>query len=130
MLRRFAIVSVLLMLCSAVTSAQKGGGGPPSPCKNWKAWQNVMPGTASATLHVTATCQFPTAGYSVELVPASGGVQDPPVYELKRVVHKPEGMAAQVITDVPIKYSVETSVEYKTVVIKPDRRRIPIETVH
>jgi hypothetical protein len=46
------------------------------------------------------------------------------------VVHQPEGSAAQVITKVPINYSVETSAEYKTVLIKPDRQRIPVGTAH
>ena len=89
-----------------------------------------MPGTSPAKLHVTASCQFPTAGYSVELIPEPGREQKPPVYVLKRIVHKPEGMAAQVITDVPLDYSVEASGEYKTVLIKPERKRIAVETVH
>ena len=66
----------------------------------------------------------------MELVPEPGHEQTPPVYVLKRVVHKPEGMAAQVITDVPLDYSLEVSGEYKTVLIKPERKRIPVETVH
>jgi len=116
-------------LCSVVGVAQKGGARP-SPCKDWKAWHDVMPGTPSAKLHVTATCQFPTAGYSVELVPEPGREQKPPVYVLKRVVHKPAGMAAQVITDAPLEYSAEAAGEYKTVLIKPERKRIPVKVVH
>jgi hypothetical protein len=55
-------------------------------------------------LHITATCEFPTAGYTVELVPVQtkNAATHPEIYVLKRVVHKPEGMAAQVITEVPI----------------------------
>jgi len=125
--RRFLLAALVLYTAFAV--AQKGGARP-SPCKHWKAWHDVMPGTSPAKLHVTASCQFPTAGYSVELIPEPGREQKPPVYVLKRVVHKPEGMAAQVITDVPVDYSVEASGEYKTVLIKPERKPIAVQTVH
>jgi hypothetical protein len=127
--RALLLAPFVLLLCD-VGVAQKGGARPASPCKDWKAYHDVMAGTAPPKLHVTGTCRFPTAGYSVELVPATAGPQKPPVYVLKRVVHKPEGMAAQVITDVPVDYKVETSEEYKTVLIKPERKRIPVETVH
>jgi hypothetical protein len=131
-MKRKAAIPVLctLLAVASVSLAQKGGARRASPCKDWKAWHNVMPGTSPAKLHVTATCQFPTAGYSVELVSATAGAQKAPVYVLTRVVHKPKGMVAQVITEVLIDYSVETSVEYKTVLIKPERKRIPVETVH
>ena len=127
---RIALLLAGLALCCAIAAAQKGGARRTSPCKAWKAWHDVMPGTSPAKLHVTASCQFPTAGYSVELIPEPGREQKPPVYVLKRVVHKPEGMAAQVITDVPLDYSVEASGDYKTVLIKPERERIAVETVH
>ena len=99
-------VIATLLTASGASLAQEEGARPPSACKDWKAWRDVTPGKTSAKLHVTATCEFPTAGYTVGLVPANGGVQDPPVYVLRRVVHQPEGSAAQVITKVPINYSV------------------------
>jgi hypothetical protein len=123
-------VVATLLAASRVSPAQEEGARPLSPCKDWKAWQDVTSGKTSAKLHVTATCQFPTAGYTVELVPANGGVQDPPVYVLRKLVHQPEGTAAQVITNVPINYSVDASAEYKTVLIKPDRKRIPVGAAH
>jgi hypothetical protein len=101
-----------------------------SPCSDWKAWLNVQPGTAAPTLHVTATCQFPTAGYAVELVPVSRKIPSKKTLELKKVVHKPEGMAAQVISDVPLNYTRETMVEYETVLIKTDKVRLTVEKVH
>jgi hypothetical protein len=52
------------------------------------------------------------------------------IYVLRRVVHKPEAMAAQVITDVPLNYSVETSTHDKEVRIRPDRVRVKVEKVH
>jgi hypothetical protein len=91
----------------------------------------VEPGTNPPTLHVTASCEFPTAGYTVELVPvqAKNAEAHPEMYVLKRVVHKPEGMAAQVITEVPLDYKVETSTEYKEVRIRPDRVRLLVKKV-
>ena len=101
-----------------------------SPCSDWKAWLNVQPGTATPTLHVTATCQFPTAGYTVELVPVSLKMPSKKTLELKKVIHKPEGMAAQVISDVPLTYTKETTGEYETVLIKTDKVRLTVEKVH
>jgi hypothetical protein len=120
-----------LMLFVVVASAQKGGAKPPSPCKHWKAWHDVQPGTNPPTLHVTASCEFPTAGYTVELVPVQSKKAEthPEIYVLKRVVHKPGGMAAQVITEVPVDYKVETPTEYKEVRIRPDRVRVRVKRV-
>jgi hypothetical protein len=101
-----------------------------SPCSDWKAWLNVQPGTTSPTLHITATCQFPTAGYTVELVPVGLKMPSKKTLELKKVIHKPEGMAAQVISDVPLNYTKETTVEYETVLIKTDKVRLTVEKVH
>lgn len=127
-------VSVLLglMLFAGGASAQKGGARPPSPCKHWKAWYDVQPGTNPPTLHVAASCKFPTAGYTVELVPVQTQKAEmpPEIYVLKRVVHKPEGMAAQVITEVPVEYKVETAENYKEVRIRPDRVRVQVKMMH
>jgi hypothetical protein len=112
-------------------SAQKGGAKPPSPCKHWKAWHDGQPGTNPPTLHVTANCEFPTPGYTVELVPVQSKNSEahPEIYGVTRVVHKPEGMAAQVITEVPVDYKVETSTEYEEVRIRPDRVRVRVKKV-
>lgn len=112
---RSGIAIVLgLTLFAAGASAQKGGAKPPSPCKHWKAWHDVQPGTNPPTLHVAASCEFPTAGYTVELLPvqAKNAEMHPEIYVLKRVVHKPAEMAAQVITQVPVDYKLVTAAEY------------------
>jgi hypothetical protein len=130
-MRTLRAILLVLMCLGVAASAQKGGARPPSPCKHWKAWHNLQPGTTPPTLHVSASCQFPTAGYTVELVPVQTKNADshPQIYVLKKVVHKPEGMAAQVITDVPLDYKVETSTEYKEVRIRPDRVRVRVKKV-
>ena len=124
-------VVLALMLFAARASAQKGGARPPSPCKHWKAWHDAQPGTNPPTLHVTANCEFPTAGYTVALVPVLSKKAEthPEIYVLKRVVHKPEGMAAQVITEVPVDFKIKTSNEYKEVRIRPDKVRVRVKKV-
>ena len=120
-----------LLLFTVAANAQKGGARPPSPCKHWKAWQDLQPGTADLTLHVTGKCEFPTAGYTVELVPVQTKQgSNPQISVLKRVVHKPEGMAAQVITEVPVDYSAETKIDYTEVKIHPDRVRVRVKKMH
>ena len=129
-LRTTILVMFVTLFGACASLAQKGGARPHSPCRHWKAWQEVQPGTTPPTLHVTATCKFPTAGYSIELVPVTAAKQDSTIYVLKRVVHKPEGMAAQVLSEVPLNYTVESPTEYKEVRIKPDRIRIAVKPVH
>ncbi len=128
-LRTTIFVTVLFLFNACAGMAQRGGARPHSPCRHWKAWQDVRPGMPS-TLHVTATCKFPTAGYSVEMVPAAAAKQGSTAYILKRVVHKPDGMAAQVLSEVPVNYQVETQSDYKEVRIKPDRIRVAVKQVH
>ena len=130
-MRTLIAISVVLALLGAAASAQKGGTRPPSPCKHWKAWRDVQPGTNPPTLHVTASCEFPTAGYTVELVPVQTKKAEmhPEICVLKRVVHKPEGMVAQVISEASVDYKVETSTEYKEVRIRPDRVRVRVKNV-
>jgi hypothetical protein len=67
----------------------------------------------------------------VELVPvqAKNAEAHPEMYVLKRVAHKPEGMAAQVITDVRLDYKLEASTEYKEVRIQPDKVRVRVTKV-
>jgi hypothetical protein len=124
-------IALGLMSFAASANAQRGGVRPSSACKHWKAWHDVQPGTNPPTLHVTASGEFPTADYTVELVPVrtKHAETHPQIYVLKRVVHKPEGMAAQVITEVPVDYKVETSTEYKEVRIRPDRVRVRVKKV-
>jgi hypothetical protein len=126
-------VTILLMLRSlfdpCVSVAQKSSGKA-SSCSDWKAWLNLQPGTSPPTLQVSGNCQFPTSGDSVELVPANRKEQQVDGYVLRKVVHKPEGMALQVISDVPVMYTKETTAPYKTVLIKPDNVRVPVEKIY
>jgi hypothetical protein len=45
---------------------------------------------------------------------------------LDKIVHPPTGLVAQVVTDVEVTYSEETTFEYETVTILPDGPQIPL----
>jgi hypothetical protein len=69
MLARAATILTLLTFAARWVVAQEPAPKPASTCTEWKAWHNVQPRTAPATLNVCATGHFPTVGYAVELVP-------------------------------------------------------------
>lgn len=102
---------------------------PQGKCSDWAAWHDHMP-PGPATLHVTGKCTFPTAGYSVELRPANPQGINPKIYILDRIVHKPTGPAAEVITEVPVRYAEQTDTEYDEVHIRPDDAHVKVEEVH
>ena len=104
---------------------------PPSSqgqCSNFTAFVDRQP-PGPATLTVTGECQFPTAGFSVELrrrVPQGFNPRD---LLLDKVVTPPTGVAAQVITEVEVRYSEETVAGFDTVSILPDIGSIQVEEV-
>ena len=98
-------------------------------CRDWKAWHDRMPGK-EPTLHVTATCTFPTPGYEVRLEPFEPQGANPADYLLLMVVSEPSGPQPEVITDVPVNYVEETEDHYDTISIQPDGPAgIPVEQV-
>jgi hypothetical protein len=97
-------------------------------CRDWSAWHDHQP-PGSPTLHVHGECEFPTAGYTVELKPQEPQGINPRDLLLTKVVHKPTGPAAAVITTVEVDYIEETDFEYDTVTILPDGPSVPVEEV-
>jgi hypothetical protein len=82
-----------------------------------------------ATLHVTGVCRFPTAGFTVELrrrVPQGFHPRD---LLLDKIVTAPSAAAAEVITELEVRYSEETDAGFDTVSIQPDIGSIPVEEV-
>ena len=103
-----------------------GGGGSESDCRNWYASHDHMPGKPK-TLYVSGKCTFPTAGYSVELKPASPQGKNPKIYLLDKIVHKPTGNVQQVITTVDVRYEEKTDNEYDQVTILPEVVTVDVE---
>lgn len=97
-------------------------------CSRWKAWHDHQP-ISGPVLHITATCQFPTPGYTVTLRPAQPQGVNPAIYIMDRSVTAPSGLVPQVITDVPVHYTEKTNNEYKEILILPDDQRITVEEV-
>lgn len=101
-------------------------------CHDWSAWHDHQP-PGPAVLRVTGQCEFPTAGYSVELRRQEPQGINPKDLLLNKVVHEPAGPAgpaATVITRVEARYEEETDFEYDTVTILPDGPSIPVEDVY
>jgi len=96
-------------------------------CRDWSAVHDRMP-PGPWTLRVHGTCEFPTAGYSVELKLSES--QEPSARELflDLLIHEPSGPVAQVITEVDAHYEVGTDVEYEAVTIR-GYVSIPVEIV-
>jgi hypothetical protein len=98
-------------------------------CRDWSAWHDHQP-SRPATLRVTGHCEFPSAGWSVELrrrEPQGINLRD---LLLEKVVREPSGPVAQVITPLEARYEEETEVEYDTVTILPDGVSVPVEETH
>ena len=74
--------------------------GPPmtdQPCSDWNAWIDLMPGV-EPTLHVTATCEFPTTGYGVSLTRHEPQGENPRDLLLDFEINEPDGPVSDVIT--------------------------------
>lgn len=85
-------------------------------CSNWQAWYDTMP-RSEPTLHVTAIWRFPTAGYQVKLQPVEVGTNPPDVRQLETIVDPPDGPSAPLVTEVELRYSEDTEIEYQEVQI-------------
>jgi hypothetical protein len=95
-------------------------------CSNWKAWHNRMPGQP-ATLHVVGQCTFPTDGFTVQLKPVVPQGINPKIYQLERLVRKPQDPVPPVVTVEAFEYREQTDVQYAEVHILPDGVSIPVE---
>ena len=104
------------------------GPGNAAACRGWAAWHDHQP-PGPPVLHVVGECEFPTAGFSVELRRKEPQGLNPKDLLLERVVYEPQGPAATVITTVEARYREETDFEYATVTILPDGARVPVEEV-
>ena len=89
-------------------------------CHDWTAEHT------GDVLTVHGTCTFNTAGYTVELQRTQPQGINPVDLLLDKIVHPPTGPVAQVVTDVEVTYSEETTFEYETVTILPDGPQIPL----
>lgn len=97
-------------------------------CRDWSAWHEHRP-SGPPVLHVRGECQFPSAGYSVELRRSASQGMNPKELLLDRVVSEPDGPAAAVITVKQASYCEETDFEYDMVTVLPDGVSIRVQHV-
>ena len=97
-------------------------------CSNWAAWVDSQP-PGPPTLHVTGECEFPTAGFSVTLVPRVPQGINPRDLLLDKIVEPPPGLAADVVTKVDVHYTQQEPNPLDTVTILPDGPTIPVQQV-
>lgn len=112
-----------------VPSEVPPNGHPAEDCRNWSAWHDHQP-PGPTVLHVSGECEFPSAGYSVELRRREPQGINPKDLLLERIVREPSGPVAQATTVVEAYYQEETDFEYDTVTILPDGPPIPVQEVH
>ena len=102
------------------------GAKAPDACHDWAAWHDRMPGHP-AQLIVTGTCTFPTSGFEVELRRHEPQGINPRDLLLDKIVTPPSGAAADVVTDVEVRYEEITDADYDTVTILPDGPTIEVK---
>lgn len=95
------------------------GSMPLGDCRGWRAWLNLEP-PGKPRLHVRGECEFPAAGYAVELSRHEPQGANPRDLLLVRVVHEPPGRPIAMPTIEPVQYTEETEAGYDTVTILTD----------
>jgi hypothetical protein len=105
-----------------------------SNCRDWYASHDHQP-PGPTRLTVTGMCTFPTTGYTAELQPLEPQGINPKELLMKLVVHEPE-VGGDALTDVEVRFQMETDMEYETVTIisvetlSSGSPSIPVQDVH
>lgn len=126
-------IAAISLLFAAVVAASPpvSAKGQLPDCYDWRAVQ-YFGRTGAGPLTVTGACRVPTAGHSVELRRHVPQGINPADLLLDRVLIEPTDPAAQVVTEVAVRYTEKAGLLYETVTILPDGpsitvRRIPRE---
>ena len=116
---------LVLFLAVPCALAAQQADQPPAKCSGFKALRNAK----TSTYYLSATCEMPTPGHTVELVPAEPQGSDPTVYVLTEVVHAPDGMVAQVITPYKLRFRKRTRTIFKEFLINPGAIKVQVENI-
>ncbi len=100
-------------------------GAPPGPCGFTAVHDREPPGPA--VLWVAGSCTFGTPGFTVELCRHEPQGINPRDLLLDLTITPPDGMVAQVVTTVEVRYEEETDAGFDTVTILPDGISVPVE---
>lgn len=124
-----AVAAISLLFAAVVAAAPPASASTELPdCYDWRAVQ-YFGRAGSGPLTVTGACRVPTAGHSVELRRHVPQGINPAVLLLDRVLIEPTDPAAQVITEVPVRYTEEADLLYDTVTILPDGTSISVKRI-
>ena len=82
-----------------------------------------------AVLWVQGICTFGTPGYTVGALPPRAAGHQPPRPAPRPEVTPPDGVVAQVVTTVEVRYEEETDAGFDTVTILPAGTSVPVQTV-
>jgi hypothetical protein len=107
------------------TARCRAAGPHETGCRDWTA-RLLRVATGGAVLLVTAVCTVPTSGHKVELRRHEPQGINPADLLLDLVITEPSGPAADVLTDVPVRYEEPTEAGFATVTILPDGPSIPV----
>jgi hypothetical protein len=99
-------------------------GEAAGPCRFTAVHDREPPGPA--VLWVTGSCTFGTAGFTVELCRHEPQGINPRDLLLDLTITPPDGVVAQVVTTVDVRYEEQTDAELDTVTILPDGSSIPV----
>jgi hypothetical protein len=94
-------------------------------CRDWTA-RFLRVASGGGVVLVTGTCTVPTSGHTVELRRHEPQGINPADLLLDLVVSEPSGPAAEVLTDVPVRYEERTDSGFGTVTILPDGPSIAV----
>jgi hypothetical protein len=101
---------------------------PAGYCSGWSAWHDHEP-PGPPVLHVRGECEFPTAGFSVELRRHEPQGINPKDLLLDRIVREPSDPVTHVVTVVEARYREESDFEFDTVTILPDGVSVQVQEV-
>jgi hypothetical protein len=118
------LAPLLLTACAADTAPpQNGEPVAAKPCPvigggDWNAWVDAEPGSDGPKLYITGTAEMPTPGYAYSWRVGAADRMMPPGQHMHLEFEAPDGVVAQVITPMEIRYEGKaTYPEYRKVVV-------------
>ncbi len=120
-----AAASIGLSACAgdnAVAEQDQAAGGA-SPCpvissSDWRAWIDAEPGGDGPKLYITGAAEMPTPGYAYSWRVGAADRMNPPGQHMHLDFTAPDGMVAQVITPMSVRYEGDAAYpEYRKIVV-------------
>ena len=94
-----------------------------TPClaiasRSWSAWLDAMPGGGGTRLNISGEVDLPSSGYKVSWTEGPADRAMPPSQHFRLAMSPPDGMVAQVVTPMAVKYEGKaTYPAYRSIVV-------------